>query len=167
MKKIVIFMSVAVGIVIGVFFGMLSFKFAAPTMLFKEVQVNYDFEKTLDLLTSNINAKEGWKVTDIIDQREAVLEFAPNMKKVKIVKFCNPEYSAKMLSDDATKVMAMQMPLSIAVYERNDGRVMLGLSNGYMMSRIFAGSTRGDIMQLVIKDMEEILSFIHFRYSIF
>lgn len=165
MKKIVIFISVAVGIVIGVFFGMLSFKLAAPTMLSKEIQMNYSFEKTLELLTHNINAKEGWKVIEVIDQREAVLEFAPNTQKIKIIKFCNLAYSAKMLSDDATKVMALQMPMSIAVYERNDGRVMLGLSNGYAMSRLFAGTLRGDIMQLIVKDMEEILNFIHFQNS--
>ncbi|MGD9717647.1 MAG: DUF302 domain-containing protein [Sulfurimonadaceae bacterium] len=167
MNKKVLAAGVAIGLVLGVFFGMATFKFAAPTMLFKEVQVNYSFEKTLDLLVHNINAQKGWQVVDVIDQQAAVIGYAPTMQKVKIVKFCNPEYAAKMLSNDDTKVMAVQMPLSIAVFERNDGRVMLGLSNGYMMSRLFAGSARGEIMQGVIKDMEQILSFINFRYTIF
>lgn len=165
MKKIIVLMSVAVGIVIGVFFGMLSLKFSAPTTLYKEVQVNYSFEKTLDLVAGKINEKEGWSVVDVIDLQAELLEFQPNMKKMSIIKFRNQEYSAKILHSDDSKVMAIQMPYSIAVYEKNDGRVMLGFSNGYFMSRLFLGTLRGDIMQHVIKDMEDILGFIHHRNS--
>lgn len=165
MKKIIVLISVAVGIVIGVFFGMLSFKLSAPTALYKEVQINYSFEKTLELVAAKINQKNGWSVVDVIDIQAGVVEFEPNMKKMSIIKFTNHEYSAKMLHNDDSKVMAIQMPYSIVVYEKNDGRVMLGFSNGYFMSRLFAGTLQGDIMQDVIKDMEDILSFIHHRNS--
>ena len=59
------------------------------------------------------------------------------------------------------------MPLSIAVYEKNDGRITIGLMNGYLMARLYSGSREGDLMERVVSDMESILGFVHFRYTIF
>jgi len=39
--------------------------------------------------------------------------------------------------------------------------------NGYLMARLFSGSREGEIMEYVVRDMESILGFIHFRYTIF
>ena len=165
-------LAVLVGIVLGVVFSLvitgITFKVAAPTMFFKEVKSTYSFEKTVDLITSRINKKDGWHVTNIIDQQKEVLENGgQDVGKVKIIKFCNGELSGEMLSADESKFMATKMPLSISVYEKSDGRVIIGLSNGYVMSRLFAGTREGEIMQKVVKDMEDILSFMHFRFTIF
>ena len=87
--------------------------------------------------------------------------------KVLIIKFCNGKLSGEMLGEDGSKFMAAKMPLSIAVYEKGDGRVTIGLMNGYVMARLFSGTREGEIMEEVIKDMESILGFLHFRYTIF
>ena len=57
--------------------------------------------------------------------------------KVKIIKFCNGALLGVMLSEDSSKFMSVKMPLSIAVYGN------------------------------VVKDIENILSFVHFRFTIF
>jgi len=107
-------------------------------------------------------------VTTVIDQQKEVLENGgEDVGKVKIIKFCNGKLSGEMLSKDRSKFMATKMPLSISVYEKNNGQVVIGLMNGYVMARLFAGTPEGDIMQKVVKDMEAILSFIHFRFTIF
>ena len=72
-----------------------------------------------------------------------------------------------MLKADESKFMATKMPLSISVYEKSDGRVVIGLMNGYIMARLFSGTREGDIMEKVITDMESILSFTHFRFTLF
>jgi uncharacterized protein (DUF302 family) len=72
-----------------------------------------------------------------------------------------------MLSKDESKYMAAKMPLSIAVYEKEDGRVTIGLMNGYVMARLFSGTREALVMEKVVKDMEEILGFLHFRFSLF
>jgi len=41
----------------------------------------------------------------------------------------------------------------------DDSRVTIGLMNGYIMARLFSGSREGEIMEEVVKDMEEILGF--------
>jgi len=165
-------LSVSIGIVLGVVFSAfifgLAFKVAAPTMFFKEVKSTYGFDKTVDLIKNRINAKDGWHVTTIIDQQKEVLEHGgKDVGKVKIIKFCNGKLSGEMLGVDESKFMATKMPLSISVYEKSDGRVIIGLSNGYVMARLFSGTREGDIMEKVVKDIESILSFMNFRYTTF
>jgi len=120
------------------------------------------------MLQIRINKQEGWHVTDVIDQQKEVLDNGgEDVGKVKIIKFCNGKLSGIMLNNDGSKFMAAKMPLSIAVYEKSDGRVTIGLMNGYIMARLFSGSREGEIMEEVVKDMEEILGFLHFRFTIF
>ena len=137
-------------------------------MLLKEVKSPYEFDKTVNLLTSRIDKKEGWHVEGVIDQQKEIIDFGgADVGKVKIIKFCNAKFASEMLMADESKVMATKMPLSISVYEKTDGRVIIGLSNGYVMARLFAGRREGLIMEKVVSDMENILSFTHFRFTIF
>jgi len=165
-------LAISVGTILGLVFSLflfgLAFKVAAPTMFFKEIKSTYEFDKTVELIKNRINTQDGWHVTDIIDQQKEILEYdGPDVGKVKIIKFCNAKLSSKMLSADKSKFMATKMPLSISVYEKSDGIVVIGLMNGYVMARLFSGTREGEIMEKVIKDMENILSFIHFRFTIF
>lgn len=164
--------SLLAGVILGVIFGLFSvgivMKIAAPTMLFKEVQSSYGFDKTVTLLQNRINGQEGWHVTTVIDQQQEILDNGgEDVGKVKIIKFCNGVLSSEMLREDESKFMAVKMPLSISVYEKSDGRVTIGLMNGYLMARMFSGTREAVVMEKVLKDMEEILSFTHFRYTIF
>ena len=165
-------LSVTIGMVLGVVFSAfifgIAFKVAAPTMLFKEVKSTYAFDKTVELIKNRINSKDGWHVTSIIDQQKEILQNGgKDVGKVKIIKFCNGKLSGEMLSADESKFMATKMPLSISIYEKSDGRVIIGLSNGYLMARLFSGTREGDIMEKVVKDIESILSFMNFRYTTF
>ncbi len=163
-----ILIGLILGFVMSLFVLGLAFKIAAPTMFFKEVSVPYDFDKTVRVLKTRINKQEGWHVTDVIDQQKEVLDNGgQDVGKVKIIKFCNGKLSGVMLDNDSSKFMAAKMPLSIAVYEKSDGRVTIGLMNGYIMARLFAGTREGEIMEEVVSDMEEILGFLHFRFTIF
>lgn len=167
-SKLSLLIGIALGAVFSLFIIGFAFKVATPTLFFKEVPSTYSFEKTVDVIKTRINSQEGWHVTAIIDQQKEVLESGGvNIGKVKIIKFCNGKFSAQMLSKDESMFMATNMPLSISVYEKSDGRVIIGLKNGYMMARLFSGTREGDIMEKVMKDMENILGFLHFRYTIF
>jgi len=156
------------GFVLSLFVLGFAFKVAAPTMLFKEVTVPYDFDKTVRMIQTRINKQEGWHVTAVIDQQKEVIDDGgQDVGKVKIIKFCNGKLSGVILGKDGSKFMAAKMPLSIAVYEKSDGRVTIGLMNGYIMARLFSGTREGEIMESVVKDIEEILGFLHFRFTIF
>ncbi|EDZ63432.1 periplasmic protein containing DUF302 [Sulfurimonas gotlandica GD1] len=168
MNKLSILVGAILGLVFSIFVMGIGFKIAAPTMLLKEVKSSYEFDKTVELIKSRINKQDGWHVTNVINQQEEIINHgAADIGKVKIIKFCNAKYAAEMLSADESKIMATKMPLSISVYEKSDGRVIIGLSNGYVMARLFSGRREGVIMEKVIKDMEEVLSFTHFRFTLF
>ena len=168
MNKISLFVGIALGLVFSIFVVGISLKIAAPSVLLKEIASPYEFDKTLKILEDRLNTKEGWHVTEIIDQQEEIITHGgTDCGKVKIIKFCNAKYASQMLSADESKVMSTNMPLSISVYEKSDGRVMIGLSNGYMMARLFSGRSEGAIMQKVVSEMEEVLNFTHFRFTIF
>jgi len=168
MNKLSVLVGAILGLVLGAFVFGIALKVATPTLFFKEVKSTYDFEKTVELIKSRINKQDGWHVTTIIDQQKEVLEHdGPDVGKVKIIKFCNGKLSGEMLMADESKFMATKMPLSISVYEKSNGQVIIGLANGYIMARLFSGTREGDVMEKVIKDMEEILGFLHFRYTIF
>ncbi len=168
MKKRSMVVGAILGLVLGIFIVGIAFKIAAPTMFFKEVSSPYAFDKTVTLISDRINKQDGWHVTTVINQRQEILSHGgEDPGQVKIIKFCNAKLSGEMLKEDTTKSMAVKMPLSIAVYEKSDGRVTIGLMNGYLMARLFSGSREGEIMEYVVRDMESILGFIHFRYTIF
>ena len=163
-----LFIGMSLGVVISFFLVGLVFKVAAPSMLFKEIAVPYSLDKTVSLITSRINKQEGWHVTTVIDQQKEIMDYGgEDVGRVKIIKFCNAKLSAKMLDKDESKFMAAKMPLSIAVYEKSDGRVTIGLMNGYMMARLFSTRREGAIMEQVVKDIEAVLGFVHFRFTTF
>jgi len=107
-------------------------------------------------------------VTTVIDQqKEIVAHGGKDVGRVKIIKFCNDRLSGEMLEKDESKFMAVEMPLSIAIYEKSDGRVTIGLMNDYIMARLFSGRREGAIMEKAVKDIEAILGFLHFRFTLF
>ena len=73
----------------------------------------YDFDKTVEVMTERINGKDGWHVTEIIDQNKEVIEnggFA--IGNFKIIKYCHGKYSAQMLKADDMKKIGNMMPKS-------------------------------------------------------
>ncbi|NPA73866.1 MAG: DUF302 domain-containing protein [Epsilonproteobacteria bacterium] len=168
MNKRVLIAGFLLGVVVSFFVIPFMFKIGAKQMFFKEVTSPYSFEKTVKLIANRINAQPGWHVVNIINQEEEIVKHGgKDIGKVKIIKFCNAKLSAKMLSSDDRKFMSVKMPLSISVYELSNGKVEIGLMNGYLMARMFSGTKTGDVMENVVKDMESIMGFVHFRFSIF
>ena len=156
------------GVVVAMFLIPLMFKIAAEDMLFKQVKSPYDFDKTVEVLVKRISNQPGWHVVSVINQEEEIKKYGgPDVGKVKIIKFCNAKLAGEMLKNDRTKFMAVKMPLSIAVYEDSKGRVYISLMNGYLLTRLLSLTPESKIMEKVIKDIQEILGFLHFRYSIF
>ncbi|NPA87463.1 DUF302 domain-containing protein [Caminibacter pacificus] len=156
------------GVVVSLFLLALFFKCSAENMLFKQIRSPYDFDKTVSLIVKRISSTPGWHVVTVINQEEEIEKYGgPDVGKVKIIKFCNAKYAGEMLSNDRTKFMAVKMPLSIAVYEDSNGEVKISLMNGYLLTRLLSMTPESKIMEKVVRDIEKILGFVHFRYSVF
>ena len=70
-----------------------------------------------------------------------------------------------LISDDRKKIGAM-MPKAFAVYEKSDGQVYLATSNGMVMGKLFGGETE-ELIEDVSVDVEKMLRFVNFKFSIF
>jgi uncharacterized protein (DUF302 family) len=166
--KRVLFGGFILGFVAALFLIPLMFKISAENMLFKQVKSPYSFDKTVEILVKRISNQPGWHVVSVIDQEEEIKKYGgPDVGPVKIIKFCNAKYAGEMLKNDRTKFMAVKMPLSIAVYEDSEGRVYISLMNGYLLTRMLSFTPESKIMEKVVRDIQNILGFLHFRYSIF
>lgn len=167
MNKIVIVVVATFSFLVGAVFTAGAFSISAPNLLIKEVISPYDFEKSVRVIRDRINAKEPWEVTEIIDQNQEVInKGAKSIGRVKIIKFCHPNFSSEMLSSDDRKFMASMMPLSIAVYEKSNGEVYISMKNGSVMTKLFGGEIES-IAEEVSREIEEIMSFMNFKFAVF
>lgn len=165
--KILITVTLFFGIIIGIIFSGIFISVSTGEMILKEIKSPYDFDKTVSVLSTRINAKEGWHVTAIIDQNAEVLAHNGDaIGNFKIVKYCHGAYSSEMLIDDSRKKVGNMMPKSFAVYEKSDGQVFISTMNGAVMGKLFGGEIER-IIEEVSLDIEDILRFVNFKFTLF
>ncbi len=165
--KLIITVSLIFGIIIGVIFSGVFLSVSTGKMLVKEIKSPYDFDKTVTVLTKRINDKDGWHVTDVLDQNSEVIKSnAKPIGNFKIVKYCHGGYSSEMLIDDSRKKIGNMMPKSFAVYEKSDGQVFISTMNGAVMGKLFGGEVERIIEQVSL-EIEDILRFANFKFTLF
>lgn len=155
------------GFIAGIIFSGIVISVSTSEMLVKEIKSPYDFEKTVSVMSDRITAKEGWHVTEIIDQNH---EVSTNggfpIGNFKIIKYCSGYYSAKMLSADDRKKIGNMMPKTFAVYEKSDGQVYVSTMNGAVMGKLFGGEVE-TIIEKVSLEVEDIMRFMNFKFTLF
>jgi len=167
MRNFTLVIGIIIGFAFGAFFTPLCIKIAAPHLLFKEIESPYSFDRTVQIIVDRIQHQPGWHIVSVIDQREEVLKHGgPDIGPMKIIKFCNAQLSGKMLIADDRKFFGVKVPASIAVYQKSNGKVYISVMNSKVMSKLFSGTIQ-DVIEDVIRDAEQILNFVHFRYTIF
>jgi uncharacterized protein (DUF302 family) len=151
----------------GLIFSAVAMNTAAPNMLIKEVASPYDFEKTVRVIEERINAKAGWHVITTYDQNAEVQAHGGKpIGKMAIIKYCNGKFASRMLEADDRKKFSAMMPKSIGVYENSRGQVFIAMSNGKVIGKLFGGET-DVIIEEVSREVEEVMSFMHFKFSLF
>jgi uncharacterized protein (DUF302 family) len=167
MNKILLALTAAVSLFVGAVVGAFFIQSFAKQAMILEHKSPFDYNKTVETITSRIAAKDGWKVISVIDQAAEIRAgHGGDVGKVAIIKYCNAKYAGQMLNADERKKMAVSMPISIAVYEKSSGECVVSVSNGVLMSKIYGGETEA-IIEDVSKEVEEILGFMAFKFSRF
>ncbi len=165
MKKINYLIVAVVAFVLGSGFAGAAISLAAPKMLIKEAASPFDFEKTVRLIESRINAKPGWHVITTYDQNaEVTAHGGQPIGPMAIIKYCSGSYASRMLAADDRKKLSSMMPKSISVYEDSRGQVHVAMSNGAVMGKLYGGETQA-IIEEVSREIEEIMGFMHFKFS--
>ncbi len=167
MKKIVVLVSVIAGFILGLLFAGIAISVSAGEMMVKEFISPYDFDKTIDVMLNRINSKDGWRVTNIIDQNKEITENGGSpIGPFKIIKYCHANYSSRMLNTDERKKIGNMMPKSFAVYQKSDGQVYISTMNGAIMGKILGGEIEA-IIEEVSLEVEDMMQFINMKYSLF
>ena len=165
--KILIIVFLLFGFIGGVIFSGIVLSVSSGEMMIVEIKSPYDFNKTVSVIAARINNKEGWHVTDIIDQNKETMENGGfSIGNYNIVKYCSGKYSAEMLIADDRKKIGNMMPKSFAVYEKSDGQVYVSTMNGAVMGKIFGGEIER-IIEKVSLEVEDMMRFMNLKYTLF
>ncbi|MEN8228742.1 MAG: DUF302 domain-containing protein [Bacteroidota bacterium] len=155
------------GFIAGIIFSGIIVSISSGEMMIKEIKSPYDFDKTVSVMSDRINAKEGWHVTEVIDQnKEVTLNGGYDIGDFKIIKYCSGKYSADMLSADERKQIGNMMPKTFAVYEKSDGQVYVSTMNGAVMGKIFGGEVE-TIIEKVSLEVEDMMRFMNLKFTLF
>ncbi len=147
------------GFVLGVIVVMFVMKMAAPGMMIHEANSPYDYNTTVDMVTTNAES-EGWTVPKVYDFRKSILGAGSgDVGRVKVIEMCQPEYASGLLGADDTKFVAVMMPCTVAVYEKSDGGTYVASMNVGIMGKVFGGAV-DQTMSKVAADDRKILRFV-------
>lgn len=155
------------GLLAGIIFTAVTLNLSAGRMMIKEIKSPYDYEKTIETIVNRVNSMEEWHIVTVYDMNKEVTENGGKpIGKYSIIKYCSGKYASEMLSADERKPMGAMMPKAFAVYEKSDGQVYLATSNGAVMGKLFGGETE-KLIEKVSLEVEDMLRFMNFKFSIF
>jgi uncharacterized protein (DUF302 family) len=110
----------------------------AKSFMIKENQSEYDFDETVGRLTASVE-KHNWKMPHVHDLRAVLDKFGYKVNRVKVLEICKPEFAHKILSKNKERIASSFMPCRIAVYETEDGKVMVNRLRGKEVGNLFGG----------------------------
>lgn len=155
------------GILAGILFSGIALNLSAGKMMLKEIKSPYDYDKTVQTIVSRVDAMPEWHVVTVYDMNKEVTEHGGKpIGKYAIIKYCSGLYASEMLSADDRKVLGAMMPKAFAVYEKSDGQVYVATANGAIMGKLFGGETE-TIIERVSLEIEEVLRFLNFKFTVF
>lgn len=88
----------------------------------------YDVATTVEKLIEAAIKME-WQNPATHDLQESLAKSGKEVKPVKVIEICKPEYSGKMLEKNDERIASILMPCRISVYEKEDGKTYVTLLN--------------------------------------
>jgi len=130
----------------------------APGLMVRESVSKYNFEETMGRLRIKIDSI-GWKIPHVHDLQATMLKFEFEVRKVKVLEICQPEYAYMVLSRDDERIASTMMPCRISVYEKSDGVVYVSRMNSVRMGGVFGGIIK-KAMDEAGRESEEIIGSV-------
>ena len=89
----------------------------------------FDFSTTVDKIVAEAE-RRAWKIPAVHDLQQSLAKSGKDVKPVKVIEICKPQYSGKMLELNDERIMSVMMPCRISVYLKDDGKTYLALLKG-------------------------------------
>jgi uncharacterized protein (DUF302 family) len=94
----------------------------------------FNMDKTVETILQTA-IKKGWSIPATHDLQQSLAKSGKQVKPVKVIEICKPEYSGKMLELNDERIISVMMPCRISVYEKNDGKTYVAILNSGMMTQ--------------------------------
>ena len=88
----------------------------------------YDVATTVEKLIEATTKME-WQNPATHDLQQSLAKSGKEVRPVKVIEICKPEYSGKMLELSDERIVSVMMPCRISVYEKADGKTYISLLN--------------------------------------
>lgn len=88
----------------------------------------YDVATTVEKLIEAATKME-WQNPATHDLQQSLAKSGKEVKPVKVIEICKPEYSGTMLEKNDERIASVLMPCRISVYEKEDGKTYVTLLN--------------------------------------
>jgi uncharacterized protein (DUF302 family) len=98
-----------------------------------EHQSRFGFDKTVEMLITDAEKRE-WKVPAVHDLQQSLAKSGKEVRPVKVIEICKPQYSGQMLELNDERIISVMMPCRISVYEKEDGLTYVSLINAGEMA---------------------------------
>ncbi|UCG27669.1 MAG: DUF302 domain-containing protein [Bacteroidales bacterium] len=151
-----------IGVIIGIISGALVMGIllyrVSPGLMLKEKECRYAFDESVAQLESSV-LEHSWTIPKIHDLQQSLSAFGYDVRRVKIMEICNPEYASKILQGNEERVVSSMMPCRIAVYEKEDGKVYTSFMTPSLMAGAIGGTVR-EVMVMAQKDLKEMIGVI-------
>lgn len=103
-----------------------------PQFLIEKVSP-FPFEETVEKIIRQAEL-DNWNVPAVHDLQKSLAKSDIQVRPVKVIEICKPEYSGKMLELNDERIMSTMMPCRISIYEKNDGKTYLAVMNPGIMA---------------------------------
>ncbi len=147
------------GIIAGALFMMIMMWVFMPSMMIVTKKSPLSFEETVAAIEQGMN-EQAWSSPGKIDLQKSLAKHEIDLPyRVRIIQLCKPEYARDVLKTD--RYLSSMMPCAIAVYEDDEGNVMVAKMNTGLMGKIFGGNVAKIMGNKVAEDEHNILAAIH------
>ncbi len=155
MKKLLVFV---IGVVIGIALTGVTVVKVMPGMMLIEKESRYNFPTTIAKIEHNVT-NTGWNIVSSKLMNNSLAKHGIDFKpKVQNIKICQEDYAHKVLTSD--RYVAALMPCTIAVYETDDGKIMISKMNTGLMGKMFGGVIAEVMGGYVAEDEHKMLNDI-------
>jgi uncharacterized protein (DUF302 family) len=144
-----------VGFVLGLLGLALGGYLGASRWMVVESESPYPFQQTVDAIVTA--AKDsGWKVPKVHYLDKGLAREGYEVHPLAVIELCQPEYAAKLLAEDSTRLVSSFMPCRMSVYTTQDGRVVISRMNSGLMGHLFPSEV-ARVMAVASGETEHIL----------
>jgi uncharacterized protein (DUF302 family) len=147
---------IIIGLLAGLLIGVLVAFIISPKLMFREDRYQKDFDTTVSQLEEVVLAR-GWKIPHVHDLQATMEKFGKEVRSVKVLEICHPDFSYEILSRNEEKIVSSMMPCRISVYEKEDGSVWISRMNSGFMAKPMSPVIR-KTMSAAAAEVEEIIA---------